>query len=43
MIQFGELIAGETLASIVETLDTPDKENTVDLEMVGKVWFGIKK
>ncbi len=41
--EFGELIAGETLATLVPTLDSPDQAQTVELEMIGKVWFGIKR
>ncbi len=41
--QFGELIAGETLATLVPTIDTPDQSETVELEMVGRVEFAIKR
>ncbi len=41
--KFGELIASETLATLCESLESPDQQENVELEMVGKVWFGIKK
>ena len=43
MKEYGELITWETLATLVDTLDTPDQQQNVELEMVGHVWFGIKK
>jgi hypothetical protein len=41
--QFGDLIAGETLATIVDSIEFPDQQESVLLEMVGNVWFGIKR
>jgi isoleucyl-tRNA synthetase len=43
LTQFGELITGETLATLVDKIDAPDQQETVELEMVGKVRFGIKQ
>ncbi len=41
--QFGELIAGETLATLIDNLDWADQIEIVELEMVGRVEFSIKK
>jgi isoleucyl-tRNA synthetase len=43
MAQHGEMIAGETLATLVESIDGADVSEQVELEMVGTVTFGVKK
>lgn len=41
--EFGDLIAGETLATLVPTIENPDQSEIIELEMVGRVQFAIKK
>lgn len=39
----GDLITGETLATLVDAIAAPDQQDTVELEMVGKIHFAIKR
>jgi hypothetical protein len=41
--EHGELITGETLATLVDSIASPDQQETVELEMVGKVHFAISR
>jgi len=41
--QYGEMIAGETLATLVAMIDGADVTEEVELEMVGKVTLSVKR
>lgn len=41
--QFWELIASETLATIVDVIHAPDQQQDIELEMVGKAQFSIAR
>ena len=43
MHSFGEMITGETLATLVDSIEGGDVTEEVELEMVGTVSFSVKK
>jgi len=43
MHSFGEMITGETLATLVDSIEGEDVTEEVELEMVGTVSFSVKK
>lgn len=40
---FSEMISSETLATLVEAIESPDVEKTVELDMIWNIRFAIKK